>query len=147
MNHEEIRFKILDNLYRRFFESGGTDYSYGERIASESGLSDLDLKLINAEIRYLEGKGFVKIDAYADDGTPGLIAITSFGCDVVEKIVDRSMNELSTESSDIKIKEKIDELKREQSPSERTTKIVDWAMQMPDAIFTLLNIAKTFLGN
>lgn len=146
MNHEEIRFKILDNLYRLFFESGGTDYSYGEKIASKAGLSNLNPKLIDAEIRYLEGKGFVKIDGYAADGTPGLVQITSFGCDVVEKIVDRSVNKLSTDSS-TEIKEKIKELKKEPSPSERTTKIVDWVMQIPDAVFTLLNIAKMILGN
>lgn len=76
MNHEEIRFRILDHLYRLFFESGGTDSSWSGKIADEAGLSNLDHKLINAEIRYLEGKGLVDVGAYAESGTPAFVTIT-----------------------------------------------------------------------
>lgn len=83
MNHIEIRYAILQDLYDQAVQRGRMSGQISpelQKLLESNAIAD---NIYNFNLRYLEGKGFIKARWY-DTGHAIGLSITSSGCDMVE---------------------------------------------------------------
>jgi DNA-binding Lrp family transcriptional regulator len=81
MDDKEIRKKILERLYQEFRERDVASMVPMYEVAKEIGIEQ---KVMNSNVTYLEGKGFIKYVAFGGSELGALITITPDGIDALE---------------------------------------------------------------
>jgi hypothetical protein len=123
LDHQEIRFRILYNLYEKYYGGQLGRPQVVEEIISESGLTEIDKQILYADVLYLENKGLVKGEFILGYAHPPWIQITSIGIDFVESVVEELIE------VDIRPRHgtnQANEILQEQDPVKRISKTVNY---------------------
>jgi hypothetical protein len=135
MNNDQIRLSILYQYYRAMFN--------GQRDRLENPeLKDIPDTVINANLVYLLDKGLINGGkSYSDDGqayaTP--IDITARGMDVVENILNQSLEKLDQNVSS--------EIKKESTTNKKLDKLYEKCAKVEPVLEIVVKIAGMIFSN
>jgi hypothetical protein len=115
-----------------------------EHILDESGLQQIDRKVLYGDVLYLENKGLIKGEFMLGSAHPPWISITSFGIDFVESIVDESIQNNIMKKH---ITNEVDQILREIDPAKKVKKVVEYAQKTGDQWMNIVKIAKSRFYN
>lgn len=91
MNHDEIRFRVLFNLYSSHFAGKVKNWMHIDDVIDEAGLKEADRNMVMGDVVYLKEKHLIEIRgmAYSDESAtvPERMRITAYGIDSIEEIV------------------------------------------------------------
>lgn len=143
MEHQEIRLRLLYNLYKKHYSDQLGHHQQTDKVIEESGLSSVSKSDVYGDVVYLEDKGLIKGQSAFGHAHPLWIIITSYGIDTVENGVNIFIRNVDKIDVDAKIKTEIQTIsKTEDGPSTRIMKVVTF-LERHQALISLANeIAK-----
>lgn len=111
MNEDEIRWLILDKLYKEYLADSHT-FVMKDKLLQAQGILGLDANALDRSVRYLEQKGLIDVRRYLGGGF--IARLNAFGIDAVEQ--KREREPPVTEPTAI-LEEELDRLLRDRIPS------------------------------
>lgn len=136
MNNDEIRLSILFQFYRAAFNGKG----YGDREENPE-LKDIPHEVITPNLIYLVDKNLINGKKYYTSG--GVHAstsdITAWGMDIVEKIMNNSLDELDQEVTS--------EIKKEESTNKRLEKFYEKCVKVVPMCEVAVKVAGMVFAN
>lgn len=94
MNHDEIRFRVLSNLYHSQFDGRVKNWIHLDDVIEGAGLQEADRNAVLGDVVYLSDKRLLDIQGrnVSDDSTvPESMRITSYGIDHLEDLVGEQL--------------------------------------------------------
>jgi hypothetical protein len=147
MDHNEIRFKILQTLYQKHYSPELEQPQVTEKIIQESGLGDIDKNHVAGDIVYLENKYLIKGMPLIGHIYSPWIKITSSGIDFVEMVIDRFTRNFENENIDNESKSKVRELLKENNNrSDKIQKVLDLAQRSTGLWLNIMQIVGSLFG-
>ena len=140
MNHEEIRIKILGILYEKFYE-------YGERpLLTDNVIIELSAGLdsikVNKDITYLCYKNLILgCEILGNEQQPSHIRISEIGIDFVERVMIQTFNKTQDEA----LKQKLNLILNDPSPSSRIRRFLDLTNSYSSHAGLIMNVGKKLL--
>ncbi len=123
--HDNLRFRILSELYELFFgEEGAGRPVFTKPFVEQIAKSEEEHNLLFGETVYLGDAGYVHPD-YTSRPFPYTIKMENSGIDLVENIIDNSVSELETSEIDAEAKAKVSEIKLEPNKKSKIQKLKD----------------------
>ena len=140
MNHEEIRIKILGILYEKFYE-------YGDRLFLTDNVMielnvDMDSIMVNKDITYLCSKNLIwGCEILGDEQYSSHIRISEIGIDFVERVMIQTFNKTQDEA----LKQKLNLILNDPSPSSRIRRFLDLTNSYSSHTGLITNTVKKLL--
>ena len=140
MNHEEIRIGILGILYEKFYE-------YGERpLLTDNVIIELSAGLdsikVNKDITYLCCKNLILgCEMFGDEQQPSHIRISDIGIDFVERVMSHTLDKTQDEA----LKQKLNLILNDPSPSSRIRRFLDLTNSYSSHAGLIMNVVKKLL--
>ena len=137
MNHEEIRIGILGILYEKFYE-------YGERpLLTDNVISKLNVGMdsirVNKDITYLCCKNLILgSEILGDEQYPSHIKISEFGIEFVERVMSHTLDKTQDEA----LKQKLNLILNDPSPSSRIRRFLDLRNSYSSHAGLVMNVVK-----
>src|SRR5574339_815437 len=135
MNHEEIRFMILEYLYKKHYGGERLRPQRVDLIISETDLKTINKDFVYGEIIYLNNGGYVDDAGGWPLGYdyPPWIRITNYGIDFVTNFLDSVIDTATAEHTiiDNSIKEEIRIISKESDPPTRLSRFWNYAKSQP----------------
>jgi len=130
MNNDEIRLSILSQYYRAVFNGKG--YGSEEENPELEGIPD---EIINANMIYLIDKRLINGDKRYTRAGPVVFTsdITAWGMDVVENIMNKSLNEMNNNVSK--------EIEKTDSTADKFTKFYETCIRVAPMCETAVKAA------
>ena len=147
MNPEEIEIRILHTMLSQHFKSGGVPNATDIGISVEARLEDVDPNELRGEIDFLAKKGLLKIGGRGESGFQLFIGMESKGIEMMQTIMDKSMNSIPDDLKDDPIQTKLDEIKAEQEPIKKTIAFFNFALQNRKISKITFEIARSLLSS
>jgi len=132
MNHDEIRFRILHDLYQKYYSGGLLRYYSTDSVIKESGLGDIDINIVLGDVLYLKNKGLIRGMMVIGTAYPIQISIESHGIDTLENFVTRSVNTITSSDLDINSKQEVEEIKKEENVQTKIKKWYNFVISRPE---------------
>lgn len=138
MEHSEIRFRILNLLYQKYYEEPGHPQNT-DKVIQEANLDAL-INDASGDILYLLNKGLI------DDGKskvlgrvlPMALIITPYGIDVVESVLDKAIDQ-SKEKNSLDLKQDLENLSSIDSPTQKYKEFLKLTKLHMDVIMPIIN--------
>ena len=148
MEHQEIRFKILYNLYEKHYSEELGHHQQTDKVIEESGLSKEDKNDVYGDVVYLENKGLIKGQSALGHAYPQWMIITSYGIDTVENAVDNFMKNIDSIDLKPQAKKDIKDIsERKQSTSAKIKIVFNYLDRLNLVILLANEIAKIASGH
>jgi len=120
--HGKLRFKILSSLYEFFFEGNTGRFADTLELVNEVAENENEKKLLLAETLYLGDRGYIKPLRTTGYYYPPGTMIENRGIDVVDSIVEQSVEELENADIDEDTQIIVSKLKLEKNKKTRLEK-------------------------
>jgi len=138
MEHSEIRFKILNLLYQKYYEEPGRPQNT-DKIIEEAELAPL-MNDVTGDILYLLNKGL--IDDWKSKALgrvlPLALIITPYGIDIVESVLDQAINQSTKQNSAPNVKEDVNKLSSIVSPTQKYKEFLNLAKLHMDVFMPII---------
>jgi hypothetical protein len=140
LSHEEIRIGILGILYEKFYECGErpllTDNVINELNVGMDSIRD------NKDITYLCCKNLILgSEIRRDEQYPSHISISEIGIDFVERVMSHTLDKTQDEA----LKQKLNLILNDPSPSSRIRRFLDLANSYSSHAGLIMNVVKKLL--
>lgn len=143
--HYEIRFRILSRLYEHNFgDHQESTVLVDIRLVRSLRLKDSDQNLVYGDIIYLYDKGLIEGYKQVGMAYPFRINITSYGIDIFESIMNRSLETIADTSSDAGVKTKVKDIIEEVDQKSKFEKFRDFVGENASWIELVANIARSW---
>ena len=127
--HDNLRFKILSKLYE--FQFGGNTGKYASTVDLVDEITEKDDEKhhLLVETLYLGKSGYIKPHQTSGVFYPRAMMIENYGIDLVDGIIDQSVQELESADIDLEDKSKLTEIK---SAPDKKTKFEKFKELLPE---------------
>ena len=143
--HYLRRIKILDWLYKQYFDGKHGDLFLVKDIAKATGHGDSVTPEFLMELNYLYEKGLIKARSAGGYAVFMDARITSHGIDTVESIVEQSIEEMS-KNDDPKIQSNIREISQESDIGSKIAKVLKFTQEIKEWLDVFIRVASIGLG-
>lgn len=142
--HGTLRFRILSLLYDVNFGGHAGDWiNVDSELSADLGLTDADNNLLHGELIYLEWSGFIEgTDLRSVTEWHDGIRIDSSGIQLVESIIEDSLQQVTSSSLDQNIKDDAEKISRESDRSTRIEKFRDLVAENSEVIELVANVIR-----
>lgn len=147
LEHPEIRFAILSTLYQKHYSPQLGHPQGTDMIIQEAGLGNVERDDVVGDVVYLEDRGLIRaVSRPIGHPYPPYIIITSYGIDFVEAVINQSIETIESTAVSTQIKSDFREISRNNSPSSRVKKIMEYAKLNTDLWINITKIAGQFFS-